>query len=142
MDLHEEHFVGKVAQKAVILNSAQEVLLVRDPRSPDVWELPGGRLNANEEPSAGLVREIKEELGIDIIVTQPIQVEKFIQGNEGEYALMIAYYASIIDPESELKPDAKEVCEARFVPLEEALTMNLFPEYRRTLESVHSLAQD
>ena len=31
---------------------------------PNVWDLPGGHLEAGESPEAALVRELKEELGI------------------------------------------------------------------------------
>jgi mutator protein MutT len=33
---------------------------------PDVWDLPGGHVEHGEMPSAALVREIREELGIAI----------------------------------------------------------------------------
>jgi 8-oxo-dGTP diphosphatase len=35
-------------------------------RYPDVWDLPGGHVEPGELPGALLVRELREELGIDI----------------------------------------------------------------------------
>ncbi len=36
------------------------------------WEVPGGKLAADELPVAGLKRELKEELGIDAQVCEPV----------------------------------------------------------------------
>lgn len=40
---------------------------------PDVWDLPGGHVEAGEEPRGALVRELREELGVDAkVVGGPI----------------------------------------------------------------------
>lgn len=62
---------------AVIIDPTQRVLLTR--RHPDshqggLWEFPGGKLEADEDLSAGLRRELQEELGIVVLSHQPLLI--------------------------------------------------------------------
>ena len=59
---------GPVIPQAVILRGAwrgQEVLLVKR-TSPRAWELPGGCVEPGERPDEALVREVREETGLEV----------------------------------------------------------------------------
>lgn len=54
---------------AIITDSDQKILITQRPSHvphPGMWEFPGGKLEANEAPDAALIREVKEEVGLDV----------------------------------------------------------------------------
>ena len=59
----------------LVTNEKGEVLLAKrnQPNSPQVhgkWEFPGGGIELGEDPEAALLREIKEETGLDIVAVR------------------------------------------------------------------------
>lgn len=55
---------------AIIYDAQQKILITqRAKHSPSggLWEFPGGKLEHNETPEAALIREIKEEIDLDVL---------------------------------------------------------------------------
>ena len=52
-----------------LIDKDGRVLIAQRPEGKGMaglWEFPGGKLNVNERPEAALIRELREELGIDV----------------------------------------------------------------------------
>ncbi|MFM9905145.1 MAG: NUDIX hydrolase [Pyrinomonadaceae bacterium] len=57
-----------VSAAGIITNEKNEVLLLNHVLRPaSGWGIPGGFLDANEQPEAAFRREIREEAGIDLM---------------------------------------------------------------------------
>jgi ADP-ribose pyrophosphatase YjhB (NUDIX family) len=65
------HYVGAVG---VVFDRDGRVLLVEHAFRTDFpWGLPGGWVESGEEPSATVARELREELGLEIVVGELVE---------------------------------------------------------------------
>lgn len=60
----DDGFRKRAACLCVRNEDEKEVLLVTSSRVPDLWIVPGGGLEPNEEPGAAAIREAMEEAGV------------------------------------------------------------------------------
>ncbi len=57
-----------IVTAALIVHDGKVLVTKRRPDTPypDLWEFPGGKLEPSEDPRDGIVREIFEELGMEV----------------------------------------------------------------------------
>ena len=64
-----DHKNLKIVVSIALINDMNEILLSKRPKDKYLcgyWEFPGGKVETNEIPEQALIREIKEEINIDI----------------------------------------------------------------------------
>ncbi len=71
----------------IIFDDKKRVLLCHR-RDYDLWNLPGGGLESYETPWGGLIREVKEETGLDVKVLKLIGVYSKPYKNEIVFAFI------------------------------------------------------
>jgi len=107
----------RVAVKSFIVKEGKLLVIKRsskDIQKPNIWEIPGGRLNLGENPKEGIKRETKEETGIDIEVLHPINVRHFTR-DDGQVITMIIFLCKIIQDEIKM---SEEHSGYEWIPLE------------------------
>ncbi len=122
-DAHK-HFLGNVAQKAIIEKDGR--ILVCRGIGDKVWEFPGGRLHTGEDPIAGIAREIKEELGIDIKEIKPFYVGPSFHYKSNMHQVFVAYTCTYDG--SPLVIDPSEIEEFKWVTRGELKTLPMFED--------------
>ncbi len=128
-----EHFLGCVAVKAIIEKSGK-VLIVRDRKNADKWELPGGRVNCEEGVEQAFTREIEEELGIHVELGDFVHSEPRGSAPQRPAHLFIIFTARNIDEYGPLSVPSEEIGEARWIEKDEMDGIKFFGESEHALK--------
>lgn len=117
-----------IAVGAIVAENGR-VLMARRGKEPSygLWSVPGGAVHLGEDLKAAACREIKEELGIEVELTDVIEImERVTRDAEGRiqyHYVVIDYLARHVGGEPAPSPEALEV---RWIAPED------FPQYEMT----------
>ncbi len=105
---------------AVVVDG-DSVLMVKASRGlvPDVWDLPGGFINYGESPEESLIREVKEETGLEVRVNRLLSTSASVSREHSLYFLALFYVCEVVG--GSLKPEPGEISEARWMTVKEAI---------------------
>ncbi|MGD6855935.1 NUDIX hydrolase [Bacillus infantis] len=114
-----------VSAAAIVINEQKQILLIKGPRRG--WEMPGGQVEEGESLKDAAIRETKEETGIDV------EVLKFcgLFQNVSRSICNTLFLARPVGGQLTTSPESLEV---GFFPLEQALEMVTFLNFRQRIE--------
>ncbi len=75
---------------------------------PGVYELPGGHIEVGEDIVEGLKREIMEEFGMHIVVSDPFAAFTYVYEEKGEHTIEVDYFSTFVEPIDQLKLDPND----------------------------------
>lgn len=104
-----------------LINQNGKVLCAQRSKSmslPLKWELPGGKVELGEEPKATIVRELYEELGIEIEILKALTPNAHTYTNQA--IELIPFICKIIDGE----PRANEHEKIEWISLSKLLELD------------------
>ena len=110
----------RVSAKIALYNPARTHVILAD-YGERGFGLPGGHLEADEEPEAALVREIKEELGFDL---DPNIVERKDFWRHSGGRIILGFIATIPDDQS-ISVNLDELAGAPWVKVSDIINGNV-----------------
>jgi nucleoside triphosphatase len=125
-----------VVVAAILLNKEGAVFLARFPKWGNRWAIPGGKVEYGESLLNALRREVREETSINIVgadflrMSESICDPSFANGT----AHMVLIDFLVRDYTGEPILDQRELFSFQWVPLEQALSLELTPATRASIE--------
>lgn len=98
-----------VGAGAVVQDDDGRLLVVRRGREPAAgrWTLPGGRVEPGERAADTVVRELREETGLDVEVTGFIGFSEVFEGDQ--HFVILDFLAAVVGGEARAGDDADAV---------------------------------
>ena len=124
MAVSREYPVRPIIGVGVVVWHGERVLLVRRGKAPrlDQWSLPGGAQQLGETVAEAARREVKEEVGLEIVLGEIVATVDLIERDQQG---RIRYHYTLVDfvaeaAGAELRPgsDAAEACWFRLAEIE------------------------
>ena len=122
----------RLSVKALILDETRtKFLLVKEDNGK--WELPGGGLDWGESPQEGVVREIKEEMGLNVVsvASQPCYLTTAQRDSDQTWTSNVLFETVLEN--LDFTPSS-ECLALKFASKEEAETMPVFVTVREFLK--------
>lgn len=117
--------MDKVIDKLAWITIRDGKFLVVRSKGKELFYLPGGKREAGESDEQALIREIKEELSVDLVADTIQYADTFVAAADGKASgvsvKLTCYFA---DFEGELKADA-EIEELRFIDTQDKSVCSL-----------------
>lgn len=109
---------------AVVVNESDEILLIKGPLRG--WEMPGGQVELGESLMEAAIRETKEESGVDIEIIRFCGIYQNVTRS-------ICNTLFLAKPIGGRPVATAESLETRFVPIEEALRLVTWKNFRQRI---------
>jgi ADP-ribose pyrophosphatase YjhB (NUDIX family) len=108
----------------VIVDKQNQILLINRRTDANMWTIPSGYIDTDENILETISREMREELNIIIIPRGIIALRQRLTSQEGNnlWVIFKATYKT-----GDLKPDGNEIGKAIFIPLSRANKMRTTP---------------
>ena len=114
-----------------VVPKENKVLLVRITYGHRGWMLPGGYVKQNETIGEAAKREVMEETGLIVEPLELVSVRSRIK--DGRNDVYITFTVNVKG--GELKPDGREIAEARYFTIEEMKNRSDVPKLNPTIVS-------
>ncbi len=116
----------KIAVSAFMVKDGKVLILKRGDDDeaflPGTWEVPGGGIDQGETIEQGVIRETREEAGIDVTVGRLFGYFEYVDGH-GQKTVNLNFLCNAKNDQAEVDTSSGEMVGSRWIGLEEFKTV-------------------
>jgi len=117
-----------IVRPSIIIYRDNKILLLKyNYNGTDVYGLPGGNPDPGETMKETLVRELKEELNIDIILGELVIAGEVISAENNKTTLHCVFRGVIVSGEPEINSDETTALEVVWKDISDLDKINMYP---------------
>ncbi|MCM3338487.1 NUDIX domain-containing protein [Paenibacillus sp. MER TA 81-3] len=111
----------RVGVGAVIINDSNEILLVLRARHPEknTWSIPGGKVDLYETLEDTVVREVMEEVGLQVQVQRLLCTAETIDAGREDHWISVIYETRVVTGEARNMEEGGALQEVKWFPLDQ-----------------------
>jgi 8-oxo-dGTP diphosphatase len=124
----------KVRPSVAIIENGKILLMRYRYGDSDVYNLAGGNVDKGETIASTVLRELQEELGVEIALGEMLLAGDVIMPEEKEDVLHCVFRATITKGEPKLNPKETSALEIVWKSVEELDQLNMYPNVGNELQ--------
>lgn len=125
----------RASARAIILQNNKILLIHRIKNDNEYYVIPGGGIEPNETPESTIIREIKEELSLDVTIDR--KIGDFMNNGNPLICFLITSFSgeiSVGGPEKEImQEDQTNKYIPEWIDVHDIDSINLVPEFIRVI---------
>ena len=114
----------RMGSGALLLNEANELIIVK-PTYKEGWAIPGGVVEENESPRQACLREVEEEIGLELAAIKFLCLDWQAAHSDKPETLQFIFYGGVLDDKQikQIKLAPEELSEYQFVSVARAVQL-------------------
>jgi len=138
-----QNIIQKILVTAIIIEDGKILMQKRTDdldSHRDKWTTPSRFVEFNEHPEDTIIREVKEELNIEIKIKSVIpSIDSFPNHKDKFHTIYVAYECEIVDGEASNTDDDGDISDVKWISIEE---LDKLDTIRGTMPPINTLLSD
>jgi len=129
----KQEYAFAIRPTGILIEDGKLLLVKQRLKSGREWSLPGGKLERGESLGQGLIREMKEETGLDVAIDRLL----YLCDGADNTLLHITFLLRRTGGELRLPDNSREdnpITDVQFIPIDELTSLGFSPEFVRRIE--------